>query len=68
MLALGITDGELITIGDDIRLCVSDLSGNLRIYFEAPPEVRIDRHKGEMMVTRHGKRIVRAVVLEAVDA
>lgn len=47
MLTLGLTDGEVISVGDNIRLIVKlKGKGSPRIVFDAPPEVQIKRQKG----------------------
>ena len=45
MLVLGIRFGEPIFIGDDVKISLEQIVGGVRLGFEAPPKVRIERER-----------------------
>lgn len=54
MLALGRKPGEYIMLGDDIKITVLEINGDLRLSIEAPREVRIMR--GELYEKEHAQK------------
>ena len=45
MLVLGIRFGEPIFVGDDVKISLERIAGGVRLGFEAPPDVPIERDR-----------------------
>lgn len=43
MLVLGIRFGEPIFVGDDVKISLEQVARGIRLGFEAPPDVQIER-------------------------
>jgi carbon storage regulator len=66
MLVLSRKEGEVIIIGDDIRVTVAEIRGNhVRLGFTAPPGVAIRREELPRKAENIGASAVRPAAAEA---